>query len=339
MSGRPYEDRRFAWDYADLPILRNLRISSALSSELRNLAINTDVIHNHGLWLMPNVQAGWAATRARKPLVVSPRGMLSPAALAFSCQKKRVFWRLLQGATMRRAPCIHATSEQEYQDIRGFGLRNPISVIPNGIDLPEPVATPIRTAQPRRVVLSLGRIHPIKGLDVLVRAWAQTEPARPAWELRIIGPGETAYRDQLSALVAGLRLTRVSIEEPAYGEAKQAAYHDADLFVLPTTSENFGLAVAEALAAGTPAIASKGAPWRGLESEGCGWWIDHGVEPLAAALANATAMSSEALEAMGSKGRAWIARDFSWERVARDMTDLYRWLIGKAEAPSCVRFN
>jgi glycosyltransferase involved in cell wall biosynthesis len=136
-----------------------------------------------------------------------------------------------------------------------------------------------------------------------------------------------------------LGLARVSIEGPVYGEEKQAAYRDADLFVLPTMNENFGLTVGEALAAGMPAISTKGAPWSGLEAQGCGWWIDHGIEPLAAALANATAMSCEALSAMGAKGRAWMARDFSWDRVGRDMTDAYRWLTGGTETPPTIRFD
>jgi glycosyltransferase involved in cell wall biosynthesis len=322
-----------------MPILRSLRSSSALSVALRNFAVTADVIHNHGLWLMPNVHAGWAAVHARKPLVVSPHGMLSPAALAFSRLKKRAFWRLLQGPAISQAACIHATSEQEYQEIRGFGLANPISIIRNGIDLLEPVAAPSRGTSPNRVVLSLGRIHVKKGLDRLVRAWAGIEAVRPNWRLRIIGPSEAGHRDELWALAMTLGLAHVSIEGPVYGQAKQAAYRDADLFVLPTLNENFGLTVAEALAAGMPAISTKGAPWSGLEAEGCGWWIDHGVEPLAAALANATAMPSEVLSAMGAKGRAWMARDFSWDRVARDMIETYRWLTSEIEAPPSIRFD
>ena len=112
-----------------------------------------------------------------------------------------------------------------------------------------------------------------------------------------------------------------------------------DLFVLPTLSENFAITVAEALAAGTPVIATKGAPWHGLEREDCGWWIDHGVEPLVAALAKAMTMQREALQAMGAKGRAWMARDFSWDRVANDMLDVYRWLLAGGEPPRTVRLK
>jgi glycosyltransferase involved in cell wall biosynthesis len=318
-------------------MVRDLRCSSGLARALHDLMPKADVIHNHGLWLMPNVDSGRAALLARKPFIVAPRGMLAPAALAFSRTKKRIVWALLQGDVVRRASCIHATSEQEHDEIRDFGLKNPVAIIPNGIDLPQLGARPISAAAVGRVVLSLGRIHPKKGLDRLVRAWAKVEAAHPDWRMRIIGPDELGYAGELAALAAELKARRVSIEKSVAGDAKIAAYQQADLFVLPTLNENFAITVAEALAAGTPVIATKGAPWRELQSEDCGWWIDHGVEPLAAALANAMLMRREALQAMGAKGRTWMARDFSWDRVARDMLDVYRWLTLRGEPPGTVQ--
>jgi glycosyltransferase involved in cell wall biosynthesis len=202
----------------------------------------------------------------------------------------------------------------EYQEIRGFGLRNPVAVIPNGIDLPEPAAGRIGEG---RIVLSLGRIHPKKGLDRLIRAWAQVERRFRDWRLRIIGPADESHDEELRALTISLGLSRISIEGPLHGKAKTAAYREAEVFVLPTLNENFGLTVAEALACELPVISTKGAPWKGLAAEGCGWWIEHGVEPLAAALAKAMMLPPEVLRAMGARGRAWMARDFSWDRVAR----------------------
>jgi glycosyltransferase involved in cell wall biosynthesis len=333
-----YRDRRFAWDYACIPILRRLRISRDLSSALHDTAQSLDVIHSHGLWLMPNVSAGGAAANGPTSLVVSPRGMLAPAALAFSRWKKRAFWALVQGPVIRGAACLHATSEQEYEEIRGFGLANPIAIIPNGIDLPE-VVTPPAVGPVERVVLSLGRIHPKKGLARLIHAWSKVEHVHPDWRLKIVGPPELGHDDELRALAMSLGLTRIFVEGPLYGEAKTAAYRDADIFVLSTLTENFGLTVAEALAAGTPVISTKGAPWSGLEREGCGWWIDHGAEPLAAAMAQAMTLPRDALKAMGDKGRAWMARDFSWDRVAEDMLAVYLWLARSAEPPSAIRFN
>lgn len=334
-----YRDRRFAWDYACIPVLRRLLSSQGLSKALRNASVTADVIHNHGLWLMPNVRAAWAAAAERKSLVISPCGMLAPVALAFSRLKKRAFWALLQGRAVRSAACIHATSEQEYEEIRSLGLSNPVAIIPHGTDLPElpaqwPAGPPVE-----RVVLSLGRIHPKKGLSRLVHAWAKVEAKHPRWRLRIVGPPEAGHDNELRALVMALGLTRLSVEGPIPGDAKTTAYREADLFVLPTLNENFGLTVAEALAAGTPVISTKGAPWSGLECEGCGWWIDHGVEPLAAALAHAMALPRETLKAMGNKGRAWMARDFSWDSVARDMLDVYLWLARGGEPPATIRFD
>lgn len=327
------DQRFFAWDYSGVPVLRELRASSGLSATLEAEAVRSDVIHNHGLWLMPNVYAGWAAARARTPLIVAPRGMLGAAALRFSRMRKALFWQILQGPAVRHAACFHATSRQECEDIRAFGLMQPVAMIPNGIDLPEPEGNPTRIGYADRVVLSLGRIHPKKGLDRLVRAWAKVEPAYPRWRLRIVGPPEVGHDAELRALAATLKLSRVSIEPPIYGEEKHIAFQQADFFVLPTLDENFAVTVAESLAAGTPVIATKGAPWAGIEVERCGWWVDHGVEPLLAALREAMALPREELRAMGARGRAWMARDFGWDAIAGRMAAVYAWLAGKASAP------
>ena len=333
---RDYDHRSFAWDYAAIPVLRELRASSALSSELAKVAARADVIHNHGLWLMPNVYAGWAALRARTPLLVTPRGMLGGAALRFSSRRKMLFWHLLQGPAIRHAACYHATSQQEYEDIRAYGLTQPVAIIPNGIDLLQPHGNPTSTDAADRIVLSLGRIHPKKGLDRLVRAWAKVEVAHPGWRLRIVGPAELGHDVELRALAASLNLNRVSIEPAIYGEGKYTAFREADFFVLPTLNENFAMTVAESLAAGTPVISTKGAPWGGLEVERCGWWIDHGIEPLAIALREAMALPRAELAVMGSRGQAWMARDFGWDGIARKMTAVYAWLASKAEPPEWV---
>jgi glycosyltransferase involved in cell wall biosynthesis len=253
---RSDDERFFAWDYAGIPLLQELRASSGLFAELATETAKSDVIHNHGLWLMPNVYAGWVASRARTPLIVAPRGMLGGAALGFSRVKKVLFWHLLQGPAIRCAACYHATSRQEYEDIRSYGLTQPVAIIPNGIDLPEPHGNPTRAGSADRVVLSLGRLHPKKGLDRLVRAWAKVEAAHPGWRLRIVGPPEMDHDVELSALAATLKLNRVSIEPAIFGEEKYTAFREADFFVLPTLNENFAMTVAESLAAGTPVIST-----------------------------------------------------------------------------------
>lgn len=322
--------------FARIPLLGAACLSGELRRALMGAAQNTDILHSHGAWLMINVYPAWAARQGRAKLVTSPRGMLGAEAIAFSKQKKAVFWRLFQARALRQAACLHATSESERGDIRAAGLTNPVAVISNGVDLPA-----LAAAGPGgpRTVLSLGRIHPKKGLDTLVRAWAKVEANHADWRLRIIGPAELDHDRELVALSASLGLGRVSIEGPAFGANRLAAYHAADLFVLPTRHENFANTVAEALAAGVPVISTRGAPWSGLEREDCGWWIDHGPEPLATTLHTALGLSREVLVDMGVRGRAWMARDFSWARVADEMLDVYGWVARGGEPPSTVRLD
>jgi len=161
---------RFAPDRA--PVLRALGASAALRRGLR--AAPADVFHIHGLWRMANIYPAGAAVGRGAKLFLSPHGMLGAQALRFSSWRKKFFWALAQGRVARRADAFHATSEQEWRDIRAYGLRQPVVLLPNGVDL-RPVEAP---ADPP-YVLSLGRLHPIKGLDRLLRAWALLEPEFP----------------------------------------------------------------------------------------------------------------------------------------------------------------
>jgi glycosyltransferase involved in cell wall biosynthesis len=299
------------------------------------LSGQADIIHNHGLWMMPNVYAGWATRKTKCRLVVSPRGSLSEWALGRSARIKRVFWSLLQGPAFRHAACFHATAETEFEDIRRAGFRQPVSIIPNGIDVP---ALQLKSGG-RRHLLFLGRVHPKKGVDVLLHAWRKVSQRFTDWDLRIAGPDNEGHLPRMQALAADLRLQRVEFCGPLYGEEKLRAYRDAELFILPTHSENFGMTVAEALAAGTPAIVTRGAPWAGLEEHGAGWWIDIGVDPLVACLDGALSRPRDELAAQGIRGREWMRQEFSWERVGAMMDQTYRWLLSGGDAPACVRLD
>ena len=106
---------------------------------------------------------------------------------------------------------------------------------------------------------------------------------------------------------------------------------------MPTLSENFALTVAESLAVGTPVISTKGAPWEGLKENECGWWIEHGIEPLVDAMREAMSMSPERRIEMGKNGRNWMLKDFSWKTIAQKMATVYQWLDEGGEPPSYVR--
>ena len=309
------------------PAMRRWLASAAKSGAI-------DLMHNHSLWMMPNVYPGWVSRRSHVPLVVSPRGTLSEWAFASGSKVKKVFWPLLQRPALRATACFHATANSEYEDIRRMGFKQPIAVIPNGIDIP----TPGRSDNGEmRTVLFLGRIHRKKGVDMLLNAWRVVSSRFPEWRLRIAGPDNNGYLGSMQGLATKLKLARVEFSGPLYGEAKLRAYRDAELFVLPTHSENFGMTVAESLAAGTPAIVSKGAPWGGLVSEGAGWWIDIGVDPLVACFEAAFAQPREALHAMGEKGCDWMQRDFSWTEIARKTSETYRWILSGGNKPNWVK--
>jgi len=329
-------DRRFAADMSWLWPARKLGISSALD---RALAAGRHAVwHMHGLWMMPSVYPARHAAQLGTSLLLSPRGMASAEAMHFSAGRKRIFWHLQQCRALEAVDCFHATSADEARAIRTLAFRQPIAVIPNGIDLPV-VSVPPRCNTKGRELVSLGRIHPKKGLDRLVAAWARVEADFPDWSLRIIGPDEGGHAGELTAQARSLGLGRVSIEGPVVGPDKWPLLARADLFVLPTLNENFAMTVAESLACGTPVISTKGAPWSGLVTEGCGWWIDHGVEPLASQLREAMALSPERRATMGGKGRAWMQRDFGWDCIAVQMMDVYRWLRGCGDRPTQVHID
>ena len=325
--------RSFSASLTGVPVLSQLDFSHDLRLALDAAAGEGALLHVHGLWRMPNVYPGRSVRRHDAPLVLSPRGMLGAAALTFSERRKRLFWQLAQAGAVARVRCFHATSDAEVADIRAFGLTAPVAVIPNGVDLP---ARPPQGPREREV-LHLGRIHPKKGIDRLLQAWALVAPEMPGWRLRIVGPSEGGHTAELEALARRLSLgDRVRFEGPLYGTDKQEAYRRAALFVLPTRNENFGMVVAEALAQGTPVISTKGAPWQGLGTERCGWWIDHGPTLMAATLREALTTPPEGLAAMGTRGREWMARDFGWETLAARMAEVYAWCQGHGERPHCV---
>jgi len=296
-----------------------------------------EILHNHGLWMMPNVYPGRARRAGDVRLVISPRGTVSEWAWNHHRGRKWVMWHLLgQASAMHRADAFHATAEEEYQDLRRLGFRQPVCVLPNGIDVPPPAAKP---AGERRTLLYLGRIHKKKGIDLLLKAWAAVGSRFPQWDLVIAGPDDGGFLAQYQALAAELKLKGVSFPGPVYGQQKLALYRSAHLYVLPTHSENFAMTVAEALAAGTPAIVTRGAPWAGLVDHGAGWWIEIGVEPLVAALQEALSQPDECLIEMGRRGRQWMARDFSWKAIGQAMAKFYRWLRDGGPAPAYVRID
>lgn len=294
-----------------------------------------DLFHDNGVWRPYNFAVARLADSMGIPRVVTTRGMLEPWAMQHRGLKKRLAWRLFQRRDLMRAACIHATAESEAQTLMTYDLGVPVCIVPNGVDQQEPDA-PLRSLKRNgtgtvRKALFLSRIHTKKGLPMLVEAWARVRPQ--GWVLEIAGPDEEGHRAEVEQLVRGANLQDV-VRFPGLIDSadRSEVYGSADLFVLPTHSENFGMVIGEALAHGVPVLTTRGAPWPMLEDRGCGWWVDTTVEGIEEGLRQATTCEPAMLIKMGSRGRDFVQQEFGWARVAEQMHEVYEGVLTRGKS-------
>lgn len=294
------------------------------------LAANpADVIHHHSLWLLTLRYAHQAARRHGAPLVISPRGMLSGWAYRHRRARKWIAQHLVHPGAMESAAGWHATSQEESDDIRSRGFRQPICVSPNGVPIPDQatLATARATwqelcpaARNRPVAVFYSRFHRKKRVRELIDLWLAAP--RGDWLLLLVGVAEDYSAAQLaSEISAAGAADRIVVFD---GADRPPPYAAASLFVLPSHSENFGLVIAEALAAGVPALVTDTTPWSRLSTQGAGWCVGWDAYPEALAAALATPRAE--LAAMGQRGREWASQEFSWDRAARLLDAFYRQL-------------
>jgi len=334
-----------------------------------------DVVHNHGLWMWPNAYAREAAVAAGRPLIISPRGMLDSWSLNRSKLRKAVAWRLFEKKNLQSAALFHATAASEALSIKeilshrftrldtdSFSAEDlggksgssekakeiPIVVAPNGVDLPDLMRKPGREIlesrfpelKDRRWVVFMSRLHPKKGIDVLLRSWARQKEeslgllgsSSLSPVLILAGSDLIGYRKDVERMVKELGIEdSVVMTGEVVGEAKDCLLANADVFVLPSYSENFGIVVAEAMAWGRPVIASTGTPWKEVEEAGAGWWIEPAEEALAGVLQEALGKRQEDLDAMGARGRALVGERYGWSVPAERLTKAYEEVLATAE--------
>lgn len=296
------------------------------------------VVHDNGIWLPVNHRVATTTRSLACPRVVSPHGMLEPWSMSQGAWKKKAAWWLYQKRDLQAAEVVVATAEQEARNIRALGVDGPIAIVPNGVDRPDSLPSVddgTSGGREKRRVLFLSRIHQKKGLLNLVEAWRQLHPN--GWEVVIAGPDENGHEAEVRQ-----RISQCGVKEdfvftgPVKGTEKWKLYQSADLFVLPTHSENFGIVVAEALSCGVPVITTRGAPWSDLVDHECGWWIDVGVDPLAEALDRAISVSAADRAAMGRRGRELVDRKYTWPQVAAALQSVYAWVLGEQRRPECM---
>ena len=326
--------------------LKNLKIFSenpsfldySISLGKQLLKSKSNLFHGHGLWNLPIHQMASIARKKRIPYVISTHGMLEPWSLKQSKFKKNIAMNLYQHKDLKDATCLHATGVMEMESIRKLGYKNPIADIPNGINIHDYPQKQYVIGTTKKTILFLSRIHPKKGIEILINAWQLLNTsAKENWCVKIAGNGEDDYINQLSTLIKEKGLTdNITIIGSKFGAEKIATYHEANLFVLPTYSENFGIVIAEALCCGVPVITTKGTPWEVLESYNAGKWIDIDEISLKEALESFMSKTDEELQEMGKNGRQLIVDNYSIESIAEKFILLYQWVLTGENKPDFV---
>ncbi|TDD94682.1 glycosyltransferase [Flavobacterium cellulosilyticum] len=284
-------------------------------------AESPDIVHINGIWSPENWGFQKIAQDLGVKVVLSPHGMLETWILAQNPWKKKIGLFIYQNKAICNAQHLHATAQMEKNSIRNLGYTNAITIIPNGIDLSEIKKKKERFGSKKMIFLS--RIHPKKGIELLLEAWGNTDTKD--WTLEIAGNGDENYI--LKLIESAQDIKNVSFVGAQYGEAKWDFLRSADVMVLPTYSENFGIVVAEALVVGIPVITTKGTPWQDLETYNCGWWIDLSVLNLKLKLEEIIDSTDDQIKTMGDNGRRLIKDKYDIKIVAKNLNELYQNLI------------
>lgn len=302
-------------------------VKSGIWTEKNAIPINPhSLFHIHGLW-SPLLHRAVAVARARHmPYVISTRGMMAGWALQHKAFKKRIAWLLYQKNDLQKADRIVVSSEFEKAEVMNRLPQSAFDVMPNGCH-PKPnipaLTAPLLEKNGVRWALAMGRLHPVKGYRELIDAWAAVAPG--AWKLAIAGPDESNHLDTLKSLVSSHGLARQVIFLGTVDDhQKWQLFEQCELFLAPSRTENFGMAIAEALQSGTPVITTTGTPWQMIPQYNCGWWIELDDEALKSALTEATQLSAETLANMGQRGQKLISENFTWDAVAAKSLEIYQ---------------
>jgi glycosyltransferase involved in cell wall biosynthesis len=311
--------------------------AAGLAPALRAAFHGADLVHLHGLWNVPVWTAAREARRSGLPYVISPRGMLETGALAQRAWRKRLAWRALEQRNLRAAALLHATSAGEQQTVQAMFPGVPTAMIPNGVE-PHEAATADASECRRRagipddapMVLYLGRIHRVKRLDLLAAAFTTVQGLHPQARLVIAGPDESGHRRELQRCFAPLG-DAVHWTGAVDRQEKSSWLAAANVLVMCSDSESFGLSAVEALSAGLPVVATRTCPWEELETAGAGFWVEQQPQAIADAVHRILADPTAARE-MGARGRSLAQSRYSWEPIAQAMREQYQTVIERHAA-------
>lgn len=291
------------------------------------LEIKPDVVHVNCCWTPSCAAMLFLAKKMGFKVILSPHGMLEPWIV------RRHYWSrklpallLYQRRAVAMADLLVSTADSETANLLKLGYNGHVETVPLGLDV-KPIALK-SSWEPKRKILFLSRVHVKKGIEFLVEAVDALRHDLDGYKVIVAGEGEADYVSKLSDGVIERGLGDIiKIVGGVYGERKWQLFREADFFVLPTYSENFGLAIAESLACGTPVITTVGTPWEDLNTSHCGAWIEIGANPLADAMRVLLKSTEGELEQMGRNGRKLIESKYSAEAMARSMRGVYERVV------------
>lgn len=297
----------------------------------------SDLIHLHGIWMDNQRAAMQCQKKSGVPVVVSPRGMLDPWAVKNSAWKKKLVGRLFADQALRNASCIHALCRSEVESIRAYGLENPVALIPNGVELP--VLGKIRSAnETQKTLLFLGRIHPKKGIDELLKAWSRTSNG---WKLLIAGWDDGGHEAGLRKLAEELGIgDTVEFVGSKYGNEKERLLRSVDAFILPSFSEGLPMSVLEAWSYELPVVMTEFCNIPEGFTARAAIHVEPKADSICQGLEKLSTMSDADLQRMGANGRKLVAEKFTWSKIADEMHEVYEWCLAGGDLPSCMElFN
>ncbi len=370
---------------------------------------NAEILHLHALWMYPSVLADHWGRRQKRPYIVTPNGMLEPWALANSAWKKKIAGVLYERKMLAGASCLQANTVKEHDDFRAYGLKNPIAIIPNGVDLPEALETSKslkvegrrsesgcgilpqafknsnadgQSSEGPRILLFLGRLHPKKGLVNALRAWHSNlqstlhDPRSPEWQFVIAGWEQGGHEAELKELATDLGIPWADMRErdeatpvsafnfqlsafsllftgPAFGKEKDLLLRRASAFILPSFSEGLPMSVLEAWAYRLPVLMTDHCNLPEGFTHDAAIRIGTDVASIAEGMQTLFQLPSQLptkhqeqrtrhtcrsdLQSLGMNGRALVERQFTWPQVARQLREVYQWVLGQGPKPDCVR--
>jgi glycosyltransferase involved in cell wall biosynthesis len=342
------EDDRGEWSPIGLTAVKSIGPRSiGYSPGMREQLMRSGaaLVHTHGIWMYPSANVVAWRRKFGRPYIISPHGMLDRWILNRSKIKKMLALSAYEGEHLKGAACFHALNQDEANSIRALGYRQPIAILPNGVNIPR-ISANVRPSwwsedlAGKRLLLYFGRLHSKKGIDNLLVAWRSlSETGQLDQQLTLVvgGWGEGAYVEQLHKILDNRQQDfRVKFIGSQFGEDKVRTYAACDAVVLPSFSEGLPLVPLEAWAVGVPCALTKECNLPEAFERGAAIEISSDVNGLREFIKKFGTVDISELQVIGERGFSLVAEKFVWSSIAEKMAFVYRWLLGDGDRPDFI---